>query len=235
MFLVWYSQETPQKWFDSYLCVLYENEIYWSKLYFLHKWIQWFMNWVLFLHFWPQPSFPLLLKSERFQSDCCKTIYTKQCKITETNLSSFCVKSFTLRHWNLENSQKRRVAETDYTLLWKMDNTFCLAGKLEAFTKPSSPLWMLTVSLFVETQLSCFAFSLLSCVHAPFSSWMSSCCKGQCRSFHLPLQVKARITDGCCAPASLLTMHPLQGLAASAEDFPGIRESGVIQRAEKEE
>jgi len=43
------------------------------------------------------------------------------------------------------------------------------------------------------------------------------------------------MTDGCCAPGSLLALCPIKGLAVSAEDFPSIRESGVIQRVEKEE
>lgn len=135
--------------------------------------------------------------------------------------------------WNLENSQKRRVAETDlYTFM--EDNTFFLARKLEHFYKAQQPsLNANSISLFVETRHSCFASSLLSCVRAP--SWMSLCCKRQWSIFHLPFQVKTRIPDGCCAPASLLTLHPAQGLAASAEYFPSIRESWVIQRVEKEE
>lgn len=135
-------------------------------------------------------------------------------------------------HWNTGIWKTLRIEEwlkQIYALLWKTDKTFCLARKPKCFYKAQQPsLNANSISLLVETQLSCFVSSLLSCLHAPFSSWISLCSKGQWSRFHLSLQVKAKITDGSCAPASLFTLCPVQGLAVSPDVYPSIRQPGVL-------
>lgn len=179
---------------------------------------------VLFLHFWPQSRFPLLLKTERFQSDCCKTIYAKWCKITMKQTLPLFVQCHLHQDWNLENSQKRRVAETDlYTFM--EDNMFFLARKLEHFYKAQQPsLNANNISLFGETQHSWFASSLLSCVHAP--SWMSLCCKRQWSIFHFALSGKDQ--DSWWLLCSSLTSHPAPSTGTSSVSWAFPQYKGIM-------
>lgn len=122
-----------------------------------------------------------------------------------------------------------------YTLSWKMDKNFCLARKLKCFYKAQwPPLNANSMSLLAETQHSCFVSSLFSCLHAPSSSWISLCRKGQWSRFHLPLQVRPKLLIGA-------VLQPHFSPCAQYRDqqchrmFTQVRQPGVLQREMKEE